>query len=36
MLKKFEKSFNFKCILTKPLKKNKTTISSTLVRKKLC
>ena len=35
MLKKFEKSFNFKCILTKPLKKNKTTISSTLVRKKI-
>ena len=35
VLKKFEKLYNYKCIITKPLKKNKKTISSTLIRKKI-
>ena len=34
-LKKFEKKFNYKNIITKPLKKNKKTISSTFIRKKI-
>ena len=34
-LKKFEKQFNYKNIITKPLKKNKKTISSTFIRKKI-
>ena len=34
-LKKFEKIFNYKNIITKPLKKNKKTISSTFIRKKI-
>ena len=34
-LKKFEKKFNFKSIITKPYKKNKKTISSTFIRKKI-
>ena len=33
-LKKFEKKFNFKSIITKPYKKNKKTISSTFIREK--
>ena len=34
-LKKFEKQFNYKNIITKPLKKNKKTISSSFIRKKI-
>ena len=34
-LKKFEKVFNYKNIITKPYKKNKKTISSTSIRKKI-
>ena len=34
-LKKFEKEFNYKKIITNPYKKNKKTISSTLIRKKI-
>ena len=34
-LKKFEKQFNYKNIITKPLKKNKKIISSTFIRKKI-
>ncbi len=34
-LKKFEKVFNYKNIITNPYKKNKKTISSTLIRKKI-
>ena len=34
-LKKFEKKFNYKNIITKPLKKNNKTISSTFIRKKI-
>ena len=34
-LKKFEKQFNYKNIITKPLKKNKKIISSTYIRKKI-
>jgi riboflavin kinase / FMN adenylyltransferase len=34
-LKKFEKIFRYKTIITSPLKKNKKTISSTLIRKKI-
>ena len=34
-LKKFEKEFNYKNIITNPYKKNKKTISSTLIRKKI-
>ena len=34
-LKKFEKQFNYKNIITKPLKKNGQTISSTFIRKKI-
>ena len=34
-LKKFEKKFNYKNIITKPFKKNKKTISSTFIRKKI-
>ena len=34
-LKKFEKKYDFKNIITKPLKKNNKTISSTFVRKKI-
>ena len=34
-LKKFEKKFNYKNIITNPFKKNKKTISSTFIRKKL-
>jgi len=34
-LKKYEKLYNFKTIITKPYKKNKITISSTLIRKKI-
>ena len=34
-LKKFEKYFNYKNIITNPLKKNKKTISSTFIRKKI-
>ena len=35
MLKKYEKIYNFKSIITKPFKKNKKIISSTLIRKKI-
>ena len=35
ILKKFENLYNFKCVITKPFKKNNKTISSTLIRKKL-
>ena len=34
-LKKFEKKFNFRNIITKPFKKNNKTISSTFIRKKI-
>ena len=34
-LKKFEKEFNYKIIITSPYKKNKNIISSTLIRKKI-
>ena len=34
-LKKFEKNYNFKNIVTKPFKKNNKTISSTFIRKKI-
>jgi len=34
-LKKFEKTYNFRNIITKPLKKNNKTISSTFIRKKI-
>ena len=34
-LKKFEKKFNYKNIITKPYKKNDKTISSTFIRKKI-
>ncbi len=34
-LKRFEKKFNYKNIITKPLKKNNKTISSTFIRKKI-
>ena len=34
-LKQFEKKFNYKNIITNPLKKNKKLISSTLIRKKI-
>jgi len=34
-LKKFEKEFNYKNIITNPYKKNKKTISSTFIRKKI-
>ncbi len=34
-LKKFEKKFNYKNIITKPLKKNRKIISSTFIRKKI-
>ena len=34
-LKKFEKKFNYKNIITNPLKKNKKIISSTFIRKKI-
>ena len=34
-LKKFEKKFNYKNIITKPFKKNKKTISSSFIRKKI-
>jgi len=34
-LKKFEKKFNYKNIITNPYKKNKITISSTYIRKKI-
>ena len=34
-LKKYEKLYNFKCSITKPYKKNKIIISSTLIRKKI-
>jgi riboflavin kinase/FMN adenylyltransferase len=34
-LKKYEKLYNFKCLITKPYKKNKIIISSTLIRKKI-
>ena len=34
-LKRFEKLYNFKSIITKPYKKNKKIISSTLIRKKI-
>ena len=34
-LKKFEKEFNYKNIITNPYKKNKKTISFTLIRKKI-
>ncbi len=34
-LKKFEKEFNYKNIITKPLKKNKKIISSTFIRNKI-
>ena len=34
-LKKFEKKYNFKNIVTKPFKKNSKTISSTFIRKKI-
>ena len=34
-LKKFEKKFNYKNIITKPLKKNNKIISSTFIRKKI-
>ena len=35
MLKKYEKLFDFKSIITKPYKKNKKIISSTIIRKKI-
>jgi riboflavin kinase / FMN adenylyltransferase len=35
MLKKYEKLYNFKSIITKPYKKNKKIISSTIIRKKI-
>ena len=35
ILKKFEKKYNFKNIITNPFKKNKKTISSTFIRKKI-
>ena len=34
-LKKFEKLYNYRCLVTKPFKKNKKIISSTLIRKKI-
>ena len=34
-LKKFEKKFNYKNLITKPFKRNKKVISSTLIRKKI-
>ena len=34
-LKKFEKTYNFKNIITRPFKKNNKTISSTFIRKKI-
>ena len=34
-LKKFEKEFNYKNIITSPYKKNKKTVSSTFIRKKI-
>ena len=34
-LNKYEKLYNFKCLITKPYKKNNKIISSTLVRKKI-
>ena len=34
-LKKFENKFNYKNLITKPFKKNKKVISSTLIRKKI-
>ena len=34
-LKKFEKTYNFRNIITKPFKKNNKTISSTFIRKKI-
>ena len=34
-LKKFEEEFNYKNIITNPFKKNKKTISSTIIRKKI-
>ena len=34
-LKKFEKLFNYKNIITSPYKKNNRTISSTIIRKKI-
>ncbi len=34
-LKKFEKTYNFRNIITEPLKKNNKTISSTFIRKKI-
>ena len=34
-LKIFENFYNYKCVITKPYKKNKTIISSTLIRKKI-
>ena len=34
-LKKFEKKFNYKNVITTPFKKNKKTISSTFIRKKI-
>ena len=34
-LKKYEKLYNFKSLITKPYKKNKKIISSTLIRKKI-
>jgi riboflavin kinase / FMN adenylyltransferase len=35
LLKKYEKLYNFKSIITQPFKKNKKIISSTLIRKKI-
>jgi riboflavin kinase/FMN adenylyltransferase len=35
MLKKYEKIYNFKSIITKPFKKNKKIISSTIIRNKI-
>ena len=35
ILKKYEKLYDFKSIITKPFKKNKKIISSTLIRKKI-
>ena len=34
-LKKYEKLYNFKCLIIRPYKKNKKVISSTLIRKKI-
>ena len=34
-LKKYEKLYNFKCLIIRPYKKNKKIISSTLIRKKI-